>query len=103
MKAFRMQNTTAMLNFIGIKFLEEQVPDAITLLKLRQLLEEDLLGKAISKDIKDQHEQAGLMMRDGTIIGATNKHSTSSTRNKIGESDPEMLQTKKEEINGIME
>jgi len=41
----------AMRNFVGINFLEEQVPDATTLLKFRHLLEEHNLGEAIFNDI----------------------------------------------------
>lgn len=85
----------AMRNFMGINFLEEQAPDATTLLKFRHLLEEHHLGEAIFEDIKERLEQAGLMMRGGTIVDATIIHSTSSTKNKEGKRDPEMHQTKK--------
>ena len=85
----------AMRNFVGINFLEEQVPNATTLLKFRHLLEKHNLGEAIFNDIKDRLQQAGLMMRGGTIVDATIIHSTSSTKNKEGKRDPEMHQTKK--------
>ncbi len=84
-----------MRNFVGINFLEEQVPDATTLLKFRHLLEEHNLGEAIFNDIKERLQQAGLMMRGGTIVDATIIHSTPSTKNKEGKRDPEMHQTKK--------
>ena len=58
----------AMRNFVGINFLEEQVPDATTLLKFRHLLEEHNLGEAIFNDIKERLQQTGLMMRGGTIV-----------------------------------
>ena len=85
----------AMRNFVGINFLEEQVPDATSLLKFRHLLEEHHLGEEIFNDIKERLEQAGLMMRGGTIVDATIIHSTPSTKNKEGKRDPEMHQTKK--------
>lgn len=85
----------AMRNFVGINFLEEQSPDATTLLKFRHLLEKHHLGEAIFNDIKERLQQAGLMMRGGTIVDATIIHSTSSTKNKEGKRDPEMHQTKK--------
>ena len=53
----------AMRNFVGINFLEEQVPDATTLLKFRHLLEKHNLGEAIFNDIKERLQKAGLMMR----------------------------------------
>ena len=85
----------AMRNFVGINFLEEQVPDATTLLKFRHLLEEHHLGEEIFNDIKERLQKAGLMMRGGTIVDATIIHSTPSTKNKEGKRDPEMHQTKK--------
>ena len=85
----------AFQRFIGINFLEEQVPDATTLLKFRHLLEQHDLGKALFEDIKERLEKAGLMMHGGTIVDATIIHSTPSTKNKSGERDPEMHQTKK--------
>ena len=85
----------AMRNFVGINFLEEQVPDATTLLKFRHLLEGHNLGEAIFNDIKERLQQAGLMMRGGTIVDATIIHSTPSTKNKEGKRDPEMHQTRK--------
>ena len=85
----------AFRRFIGINFLEEQVPDATTLLKFRHLLEEHDLGKVLFEDINVRLDKAGLMMHGGTIVDATIIHSTSSTKNKTGERDPEMHQTKK--------
>ena len=85
----------AMRSFVGINFLEEQVPDATTLLKFRHLLEKHNLGEAIFNDIKERLQRAGLMMRGSTIVDATIIHSTPSTKNKEGKRDPEMHQTKK--------
>ena len=85
----------AMRNFVGINYLEEQVPDATTLLKFRHLLEEHHLGEEIFNDIRERLQRAGLMMRGGTIVDATIIHSTPSTKNKEGKRDPEMHQTKK--------
>ena len=44
----------AMRNFMHISFLEDQVPDSTTLLHFRHLLEEQHIGKAIFKDIKQK-------------------------------------------------
>ncbi len=70
-------------------------PGATTLLKFRHLLEEHDLCKALFEDIKARLDKAGLMMHSGTIVDATIIQSTSSTKNKTGERDPEMHQTKK--------
>ena len=85
----------AMRTFVGINFLEEQVPDATTLLKFRHLLEKHHLGETIFNDIKEHLQQAGLMMRGGTIVDATIIHSTPSSKNKEGKRDPDVHQTKK--------
>ena len=85
----------AMRSFVGINFLTEQVPDATTLLNFRHLLEEHELCKAFFDDINEKLEIAGLMLRGGSIVDATIIQSTTSTKNKTGERDPEMHQTKK--------
>jgi len=86
----------AMRSFLGLNFMMEQVPDATTLLKFRHLLEEHNLCEALFEDIKARLDKAGLMMHGGAIVDATIIQSTSSTKNKSGERDPEMHQTKKE-------
>lgn len=85
----------AMRKFLGINFLDKQVPDSTTLLKFRHLLEEHEIGKAIFDDIKAQLDKSGLIMHGGTIVDATIVSAPSSTKNSTGERDPEMHQTKK--------
>ena len=51
----------AMRSFLGINFIDEQVPDATTLLKFRHLLEKHHIGEKIFKDVSDRLEKAGLM------------------------------------------
>ena len=85
----------AMRSFLGINFMSESVPDATTLLKFRHLLEENHIGEAIFKNIKERLDKAGLIMHGGTIVDATIISAPSSTKNRTGERDPEMHQTKK--------
>lgn len=85
----------AMRSFLGIDFITEQVPDATTLLKFRHLLEENGIGKKIFDDIKTRLDEGGLIMHGGTIVDATIITAPSSTKNRTGERDPEMHQTKK--------
>lgn len=85
----------AMRNFLGINFLEEQVPDATTLLHFRHLLEKHKLGEKIFEDVLERLEKAGLIMHGGSIVDATIIAAPSSTKNKDGKRDPEMHQTKK--------
>lgn len=80
---------------MGINFLDEQVPDATTLLKFRHLIEAHKIGEQIFNDVKERLEKAGLIMHGGTIVDATIIAAPSSTKNASGERDPEMHQTKK--------
>ena len=85
----------AMRKFVGIDFLEEQVPDATTLLHFRHLLEESHLGRAMFDGIKDFMDKTGHIMHGGTIVDATIIDAPSSTKNEQHARDPEMHQTKK--------
>jgi IS5 family transposase len=85
----------AMRNFLGLDFLEEQAPDATTLLKFRHCLEEHHIGEKIFESIKELLEKNGCMMRGGTIVDATIISAPSSTKNKSKERDPEMHSTQK--------
>ena len=88
-------DSRAMQAFMRINFLEEQVPDATTLLKFRHLLEEHKIGAAIFDDIKARLDDAGLIFHGGTIVDASIMEAPSSTKNEKKERDPEMHQTKK--------
>lgn len=86
----------AMRKFMGINFMENQVPDATTLLHFRHLLEENGIGKLFFDAISRCLEKCGRIMHGGTIIDATILSAPSSTKNATGERDPEMHQTKKD-------
>lgn len=75
--------------------MDEQVPDATTLLKFRHLIEENKIGEQLFRAINYVLEQAGCMMKGGTIVDATIINAPSSTKNAEGKRDPEMHQTKK--------
>lgn len=85
----------AMRTFPGINFLEQQVPDATTLLHFRHLSEKHELGKVLFDDIRNRRDQAGLIMHGGSAVGAALISAPSSTKNQNGERDPEMHSTKK--------
>ena len=85
----------AMRKFIGINFLEEDAPDATTLLKFRHLLEENDLNKAFFDAINRVMVASGHIMKGGTIVDATIINAPSSTKNAEKARDPEMHQTKK--------
>jgi IS5 family transposase len=85
----------AMKKFMGVRFGEEQAPDATTLLKFRHLLEKNNLCEKLFKDLTERLEENGCVMRGGSIIDATIIKAPSSTKNVSGKRDPEMHQTKK--------
>lgn len=85
----------AFRKFMGINFLEEQVPDATTLLHFRRMMEESKIGEQLFRAINYVIEQSGYLMRGGTIVDATIIIAPSSTKNAEKSRDPEMHQTKK--------
>ncbi len=85
----------AFRKFMGINFLEQDVPDATTLLHFRHLLEENSLNKLFFEAINRVMVATGHMMKGGTIVDATIIDAPSSTKNAEKKRDPEMHQTKK--------
>ena len=84
-----------MRRFAGIDMFSERIPDETTILAFRHLLEKHNLGKQIFQTVKAHLKDRGMAMKQGTIIDATLIAAPSSTKNKAGERDPEMHQTKK--------
>lgn len=82
-------------NFVGIDLTQDSAPDATTLLKFRRMLEENELTRRVFDEIKGHLANKGLTMREGTIVDATLIAAPPSTKNRSGERDPEMHQSKK--------
>lgn len=80
--------------FCGLT-LSEPIPDESTILHFRHLLERHELGAALFEAINAHLARRGLRLREGTIVDATIIEAPSSTKNRLGERDPEMHQTKK--------
>jgi IS5 family transposase len=70
-------------------------PEDTTIMNLRHLLERHQLAPAIIAVINGYLQEKGLSLRRGTIVNTTIIHAPSSTKNKDGERDSEMHQTKK--------
>lgn len=85
----------AFRTFMKINFIDEQAPDATTLLKFRHLLEEHDIAGQIFEAINKVFEEHGLIMRGGTIVDATIIPAPTSTKNEKKERDPEMKSTRK--------
>ncbi|MBO6267255.1 MAG: IS5 family transposase, partial [Synergistaceae bacterium] len=76
-------------------FLEEDAPDATTLLKFRRLLEQHGLNKLFFDAINRVMVETGHMLKGGTVVDATIINAPPSTKNAEKKRDPEMHQTKK--------
>lgn len=71
-----------------------RMPDETTILRFRHLLQKHQLAPQVLAAINTGLAQQGLMLKTGTIVDATIIAAPSSTKNKEGERDPEMHQTK---------
>lgn len=81
--------------FLGVDLLSQKVPDETTILHFRHLLEEHKLPERFFGVVNHRLEEAGLLMKEGTIVDATIISAPASTKNQKKERDPEMHQTKK--------
>ncbi|MBI7310086.1 IS5 family transposase [Pseudomonas aeruginosa] len=89
-----LYETTILRQFAGLSL--ERIPDEITILSFRRLLERHELATGILSVINGYLGDRGLSLRQGTIVDATLIHAPSSTKNRDGKcGGPEMHQTKK--------
>jgi IS5 family transposase len=72
-----------------------RLPDETTILRFRHLLEKHELAPRVLATINAGLARQGLLLKTGTLVDATLIAAPSSTKNKSGERDPEMHQTKK--------
>ena len=73
----------------------DTIPDETTILNFRRLLETHDLAPKILERVNAHLARKGQSLKAGTIVDATIIAAPSSTRNKDGQRDPEMHQTKK--------
>ena len=73
----------------------ERVPDRVSILRFRHLLEEHQLSIQILAAVNATLTAKGLLLKSGTVVDATLIAAPSSTKNSTGKRDPEMHQTKK--------
>ena len=81
-------------DFVGING-TQRIPDRVSILRFRHLLEEHELSPKILQVINAKLAAHGLLLKTGTVVDATLIAAPSSTKNKFGERDPEMHQAKK--------
>lgn len=95
MKALKTRFTTVRPSaLLSASISIARAPDETTLLKFRHLLEANGLTQKIF-EANNAHLAAKGLMREGTIVDATLIAAPPSTKNKDGERDPEMHQSKK--------
>ena len=80
--------------FVGLR-LTGALPDETTILNFRHLLEKHGLGEALFEEINAHLASLGHRLKTGTIVDASIITAPSSTKNRTGERDPEMHQTRK--------
>jgi IS5 family transposase len=90
-----LYDVISMRDFVGIDLGLEPAPDETTILRFRHLLERHGLGKRLFEEVGRHLQAQGVKISTGTIVDATIISAPSSTKNKTGERDPEMRQTKK--------
>jgi len=81
--------------FAGVDLGRAPAPDESTILQFRHLLEHHDLGGAMLDTVNQYLESRGIRITTGTIVDATIIHAPASTKNRSGERDPEMHQTRK--------
>jgi transposase, IS5 family len=90
-----LYDSAALRQFAGIDLGCEPVPDETTVCKFRHLLEEHRLGERMLGTVNLHLQAQGVRITTGTIVDATIIHAPCSTKNREGERDPEMHQTRK--------
>ena len=82
-------------NLCGPNAAQSRLSSESTILKFRHLLEEHKLAKQILQTINAKLANQSLLLNARTAVDATLIAAPNPTRNKTGERDSEMLQTKK--------
>lgn len=85
----------SMRAFAGLELGHDAIPDETTILNFRHLLERHELTKALFEAVSQHLDDKGALLRGGTIMDATLIAASPSTKNKSGQRDAEMSQSKK--------
>ena len=85
----------SMRAFCNLELGRDPIPDETTILNFRHLLETHGLTKAVFEAVADHLEAHGALLRGGTIVDATLIAASPSTKNAVGQRDPEMRSSKK--------
>ncbi|SIS75142.1 transposase, IS5 family [Neptunomonas antarctica] len=80
--------------FVGLS-LDRSIPDHTTIMNFRHLLERQNLARTIFDDVVRWLFEAGVLLKEGSLMDATIIEALNSIKNKVGIRDPKMHQTKK--------
>ncbi len=80
--------------FAGLS-LDKSIPDHTIIMNFRHLLERYGLARKIFEEVSAWLGEAGVLVKEGTLMDAAIIEAPSSTKNRSGERDLEMHQTKK--------
>src|SRR5258705_1498563 len=90
-----LYESVVLRRFVGVDLGVAPAPEETTVCRFRHLLEKHDLGGLMLEAVNVHLEAKGIRIATGTIVDATIIHAPSSTKNKSGERDPEMHQTRK--------
>ena len=75
--------------------LDKPIPDQTTIMNFRYFLEHKKLARKIFKVVNQWLTDAAVLLKEGALVDAIIIEAPTSTKNKSGERDPDMHQTKK--------
>src|ERR1700716_1819618 len=81
--------------FCNLELGRDPLPDEMTILNFRHLLEAHEVTKTVFEAVAEHLEAPGALLRGGTIVDATLIAASPSTKNAAGKRDPEMRSSKK--------
>lgn len=90
-----LHDIPAMRAFARLDVGEDLIPDESSILRFRHRPEQHGLAERLLAEVNAMLTETGLLFKQGTIGDATLIAAPSSTKNRDGERDPEMRQTKK--------
>ena len=91
----------SMRRFAQLKLLDDAIPDEITILKFRHMIERHTLSKVIFADINNYLVEKGIQVSQGSMVDATIIQAENSTKDKDKDKkrDTEMHSTRKNNQN----
>lgn len=85
-------------DFFGLQSWNNPITDESTILGFRRTFEEHKLADKILAMVNDMLRRKGLMMRSRPVVDSALIAAPSWTKNRNGEGDPEIHQTKKSNL-----